>query len=64
MRLNAIHLLLLEQPLISLFAIIASGLLLGNITLKGISLGSSGVLFTALLAVHLGYSIPGGIGTL
>ena len=64
MSLNAIHLLLLEQPLIALFAIIASGLLLGNITLKGISLGSSGVLFTALLAGHLGYSIPGGIGTL
>ena len=64
MSLNAIHLLLLEQPLIALFAIIASGLLLGNITLKGISLGSSVVLFTALLAGHLGYSIPGGIGTL
>ena len=64
MSLNAIHLLLLEQPLIALFAIIASGLLLGNITLKGISLGSSGVLFTVLLAGHLGYSIPGGIGTL
>lgn len=64
MSLNAIHLLLLEQPLIALFAIIASGLLVGNITLKGISLGSSGVLFTALLAGHLGYSIPGGIGTL
>ena len=64
MSLTAIHLILLEQPLIALFAIIASGLLLGNITLKGISLGSSGVLFTALLAGHLGYSIPAGIGTL
>jgi putative transport protein len=64
MTINAIHQLLLDQPLIALFAVIASGLLLGNITIKGINLGSSGVLFTALLAGHLGYTIPGGIGTL
>ena len=64
MNIDAIHQLLLDQPLIALFAIVASGLLLGNITIKGINLGSSGVLFTALLAGHLGYSIPGGIGTL
>lgn len=64
MNIEAIHQLLLDQPLIALFAIIASGLLLGNITIKGINLGSSGVLFTALFAGHLGYSIPGGIGTL
>jgi putative transport protein len=64
MNLEAIHQLLLDQPLVALFAIIASGLLLGSITIKGINLGSSGVLFTALLAGHLGYSIPGGIGTL
>ena len=64
MNIEAINQLLLDQPLIALFAIIASGLLLGNITIKGINLGSSGVLFTALLAGHLGYSIPGGIGTL
>jgi putative transport protein len=64
MNIDAIHQLLLDQPLIALFAIIASGLLLGNITIKGINLGSSGVLFTALLAGHLGYNIPGGIGTL
>jgi putative transport protein len=64
MNIEAIHQLLLDQPLIALFAIIASGLLFGNITIKGINLGSSGVLFTALLAGHLGYSIPEGIGTL
>lgn len=64
MTLPAIHQLLLDQPLIALFTIIASGLLLGNINVKGIHLGSSGVLFTALLAGHLGYQIPGGIGTL
>ncbi|MFP4260580.1 MAG: aspartate:alanine exchanger family transporter [Opitutales bacterium] len=61
---DAIHLLLTEQPLVALFAVIATGLLLGSITIKGISLSSSGVLFTALLAGHLGYTIPGGVGTL
>lgn len=53
-----------EYPLLTLFAVIASGLLLGSVSIKGISLGSSGVLFTALLAGHLGYSIPGGVGAL
>ncbi len=61
---EAIHTLLLDQPMITLFAVIATGLLFGSITIKGINLGSSGVLFSALLAGHLGYSIPGGVGTL
>lgn len=61
---GAIHNLLLDQPMITLFAVIATGLLLGSITIKGINLGSSGVLFSALLAGHLGYSIPNGVGTL
>jgi putative transport protein len=61
---EALHQLLIDQPLIALFAVIATGLLLGNVKIKGINLGSSGVLFTALLAGHLGYSIPAGIGTL
>ena len=64
MSLNALHNLLLNQPLIVLFALIATGLLLGGVKVKGINLGSSGVLFTALLAGHLGYSIPAGVGTL
>jgi len=61
---EALHNLLLDQQLIALFAVIATGLLFGNVKVKGINLGSSGVLFTALLAGHLGYSIPEGIGTL
>lgn len=61
---TAFHNLLLNQSLIALFAIIATGLLLGSVKVKGINLGSSGVLFTALLAGHLGYSIPSGVGTL
>ncbi|MEE9369027.1 MAG: hypothetical protein V3V05_09205 [Pontiella sp.] len=61
---DAFHNLLINQPLIALFAVIATGLLLGNVKVKGLNLGSSGVLFTALLAGHLGYTIPTGIGTL
>jgi putative transport protein len=61
---DALHQLLIDQPMIALFAVIATGLLLGNVKVKGINLGSSGVLFTALLAGHLGYSIPAGVGRL
>ncbi len=51
------------NPLIALFTIIGAGLLLGGITIQGINLGSSGVLFMALLAFgHLGLDIPGGVG--
>lgn len=64
MILEALHNLFLNQPLVVLFALIATGLLLGSVKAKGINLGSSGVLFTALLAGHLGYSIPAGVGTL
>lgn len=64
MTMDAIHQLLLNQPLVALFGVIASGLLLGSINVKGVNLGSSGVLFSALLAGHLGYQIPGGVGTL
>jgi len=48
--------------LIALFVIIGAGLLLGSISIRGISLGSSGVLFSALLAGHLGLEIPDGVG--
>jgi len=51
-----------ENQLIALFTVIGAGLLLGNITVKGINLGSSGVLFSALLAGYLGLEIPGGVG--
>lgn len=54
----------LGHPLISLFLIIGLGLALGQITVKGVSLGSSAVLFLALVFGHFGFSIPGGAGTL
>ncbi len=52
------------NELISLFVVVGAGLLLGSITVKGINLGSSGVLFSALLAGHLGLEVPGGVGSL
>lgn len=64
MNFQVFHELLINQPLLVLFTTIAVGLLLGRFSIKGIRLGSSGVLFSALLAGHLGYTIPGGVGTL
>ena len=64
MEFKAIHQLLCEQPLVALFAIIACGLLLGKLSIKGIQLGTSGVIFAALLAGHIGYTIPMGVGPL
>jgi putative transport protein len=56
--------ILMGNPLFALFAVIGSGVLLGSIKVKGLSLGSSGVLFTALLCGHLGYKIPNEVGTI
>lgn len=50
------------NPLIALFVIVGVGLLFGSVSVKGINLGSSGVLFAALLAGHLGLAIPAGVG--
>lgn len=61
---------LLSHDLIALFVVVALGLALGRITVAGVSLGSSGVLFTALGLGYLGYArgadyaLPGGAGTL
>lgn len=53
---------MLGNETLALFLILTLGLLLGRIKFTGLSLGSSGVLFTALGVGHLGYSIPGGVG--
>ncbi|MFI3244284.1 MAG: TrkA C-terminal domain-containing protein [Akkermansia sp.] len=53
--------MILENPTFVLFAILSLGIVLGNIQFKGISLGSSGVLFVALLAGHFGFAVPDGI---
>jgi len=56
--------LLLGNPLLALFLVIAAGLVLGRINLAGLSLGSSAVIFAGLALGHLGHAIPDGIGTL
>lgn len=55
---------LLGSPLVALFATVFLGMLLGNVKLGGVSLGSSGVLFVALVMGHLGYGVPVGVGDL
>ena len=51
-------------PFVVLFCIIALGLALGRLTVKGISFGASAVIFVALAAGHFGFTIPKGIGTM
>ncbi len=51
-------------PIVALFSIIAIGLSIGKIKVKGLSLGAAGVLFVALFFGYMGYTIPDGIGTI
>lgn len=53
---------LLGNPIVALFAVIAIGMAIGQITVMNVSLGSSGVIFAALTLGHLGYPIPQGVG--
>lgn len=53
---------LLHNPTFVLFGILFAGILLGNIRIFGLTLGSSGVLFVALVAGHYGLNVPDGIG--
>lgn len=55
---------LLSNEVLALFAVISTGLLIGRVNIGGISLGSSGVIFTALAFGHLGVKIPAGVGAL
>lgn len=49
---------LLNEGYFALFVIIAFGIMLGNLKIKGFSLDLSAVIFVALLAGHLGYIVP------
>lgn len=48
----------LSNPMFVLFAIVAAGYLLGRLSIRGISLGTAGVLFVALVAGHFGLRVP------
>ena len=55
---------ILSNQFVALFTIIGLGLLLGSVKVRGVALGSSGVLFVALLFGHWHLTIPSGVGTL
>jgi putative transport protein len=48
----------LVQEMLVLFAILALGSWLGQLTLRGVSLGTAGVLFVALIFGHFGFQVP------
>ncbi len=52
------------NDLVYLLAVIAVGLLLGRLSLYGISLGTSAILFVALAAGHWGVASLPGLGDL
>ena len=56
--------LLVQNPLLALFVIIALGLLIGAIHFKNVSLGASGIIFSSLGLGMLGCSIPEGVDKL
>ena len=49
---------LLSDQMLVLFIILALGALLGSFSWRGISLGTAGVLFVALVFGHFGFSVP------
>lgn len=46
------------ENLLALFAVMGLGLSLGKLSWRGISLGTSGVVFVALVAGHFGFQVP------
>ncbi|MFN7251453.1 MAG: aspartate:alanine exchanger family transporter [Anaerobacillus sp.] len=50
---------LLDDPLILIFVVLFVGSLIGQLEIKGINLGASGVLLFAMVLGHFGYKIPG-----
>ncbi|HBL42556.1 MAG TPA: hypothetical protein DDZ90_04100, partial [Planctomycetaceae bacterium] len=50
------------EKIVVLFAVIGLGQILGRISLWGVSLGASGVVFVALLAGHFGFHVSPEVG--
>ena len=49
------------DQMLALFSILALGALLGSLNWRGISLGTAGVLFVALVFGHFGISVPAAV---
>jgi putative transport protein len=52
---------LFADQMLALFTILAAGALLGSFSWRGISLGTAGVLFIALVFGHYGISVPAAV---
>ena len=52
---------LFADQMLALFTILAVGALLGSISWRGVSLGTAGVLFVALVFGHYGISVPAAV---
>ncbi len=50
--------ILLAEQMLVLFAILAIGSWVGSLSIRGLSLGAAGVLFTALVFGHFGLTVP------
>jgi putative transport protein len=50
--------LIIAEKMLVLFAILAIGSWVGQLTIRGVSLGAAGVLFTALVFGHFGLGVP------
>lgn len=61
---NNILAYLAVNPVIALFLIVGLGVALGNLTIRGFSLGPSAVMFVGMLFGHFGIHIPNEINTL
>jgi len=54
----------LVDPLLVVIGVTAVGVLLGRLSIRGLSFGTSAVLFVALVAGHFGLHVPDNLGTL
>ncbi len=54
--------LLLDHPITAVFAVIGLGMLLGSVKIYGVSLGSSGVIFVAIVFGAFGCTLPKELG--
>jgi putative transport protein len=55
---------IIHNPIFLLLIIVILGEALGHIKLKNVSLGSSAIIFVALVFGHFGYTLPGDFQTL
>ncbi|MCA9101822.1 MAG: hypothetical protein KDA63_11755 [Planctomycetales bacterium] len=50
------------SEILTLFCVVGVGLALGRLSFRGISLGTSGVVFVAMVAGHFGFEVPDLVG--